>query len=492
MSSVSPSGSSTSQLLNTTFGSSGGTSTFQVSGLASGLNDAQIIQQLMSIAQLPQQAIIQQTTLETARQNDLKAIQSQLSQLSVAISKLVDPSTWSTSQQITTSDPNISATGTGVPPGGFQLAVSQLARAAQLTQGSSIANAAADDQLTIQVGTGTAFNVDVKAGDSLQTIASSINAAAGTQLYASVVNSKLVLSSQVTGAANTISVSSTGTLASDLGLTQTVTPRDAVYTVDGGSPQTSSTNQLTNIATGLTVKLNGVTSSPASVTVAQAGANSQGVQDALNNFVTVYNQTITAINDKLNEKKVVNPTTGADRAMGDLSGNSALSSLVDQLREAVTSAFAGAPAGFTTLSQVGLSTGAAVGTGSLNQNSIDGQLTLDTDTLGSQLAAGFQNVKNLFTNATAAYSSEGLAQRLNGILSSYTGTNGVLSSQINGESSLIASLNQQKADWDVRLADKQQALQTKFTAMETALSQLQSQGSWLSGQLSGLSANSKA
>src|SRR6476660_4900524 len=134
VSSVSPSGSSTSQLLDTSFGSSGGTSTFQVSGLASGLNDSQIIQELMSIAQLLHQAIIQQSTLETARQNDLKAIQSQLSQLSVAISKLVDPSTWSTSQQITSSDPNISATGTGVPPGGFQVSVSQLARAAQLTQ----------------------------------------------------------------------------------------------------------------------------------------------------------------------------------------------------------------------------------------------------------------------------------------------------------------------------------------------------------------------
>jgi flagellar hook-associated protein 2 len=484
MSSVGGSGSLST---STSFGN--GSSTFQISGLASGLNDSQIIQELMSIAQLPQQAIIQKTTLETARQSDLKSIQSQLTQLSVAVSQLVDPSTWSTSQQITSSDPNVSAAGTGIPPGGFQISVSQLARAAQLTQGSSIANATADDQLTIQVGSAAAFHVNVKNGDSLQTIADSINSAAGTQLYASVVNSKLVLSSQVTGAANTIAVSSTGSLASDLGFTQTVTPRDAMYAVDGGSVQTSTSNQITNIATGLTVTLNGVTSSPASVTVAQAGANSKGVQDALNNFVTVYNQTITAIEDKLNEQKVANPTNDADRAKGDLAGNSTLASLVDQLREAVSSAFSGAPAGFTTLSQVGLSTGAAVGKGALNQNSIDGQLTLDASTLSSQLAASFQNVKNLFTNATGSYSNEGLAQRLNGILGSYTGTNGILSGQITGESSLIASLNQQKADWDVRLQEKQQTLQTKFTAMETALSQLQSQGSWLSGQLSGLSAN---
>src|SRR5262249_21158463 len=157
----------------------------------------------------------------------------------------------------------------------------------------------------------------------------------------------------------------------------------------GGAPQTSSTNQITTIATGLTVTLKGVTASPASVTVAQSGANSDGVQDALKNFVSVYNDTVTAISNKLNEKKVANPQTDADRAQGDLSGNSSLSSLLNQLREGVTTAFAGAPAGLTTLSQAGLSTGAAVGTGTLNQNSIDGLLELDTDQLSTKLASNF-------------------------------------------------------------------------------------------------------
>jgi flagellar hook-associated protein 2 len=484
LSSVSGSGSSTSSLLNATFGSGG---TFQVSGLASGLNDAQIVQQLMQIEAIPQQRIIQQTTLETARQTDLKSLQSQLTQLSLAVSKLIDPSTWSTSQQISSSDSdNVSASGGGVPPGGFEIAVQQLARAAQLTQTTSLTAASADDQLTIQIGSASPFNVTVHAGDSLQTIANGINSAAGTTMFASVVNGKLVLSSQVTGSANTISATSTGTLAADLGLNQTVSPRDAIYSVDGGAPQTSSTNTLTTIATGLTVTLKGVTSSPASVTVAQAGANSDGVKAALENFVTVYNQTITAISDKANEKKVVNPATDADRAKGDLSGNSMLVSLLNQVREAVTTAFSGAPAGMAALSQAGLSTGAAVGTGTLNQAAIDGQLSLDENKLTTQLAAQFQNVKNLFTNVTGSYGSEGVAQRLNGVLQQFTGTKGALTTAIAGEGTLISSLNRQKADWDVRLAEKQTALQQKFTAMETALSQIQSQGNWLSGQLSKL------
>jgi flagellar hook-associated protein 2 len=489
MSSVTGSTSSTStSTLNAALASTGSGSTFQISGLASGLNDQQIITQLMQIEQIPQQNIINQTTLETTRQADLRTIQTQLGTLATAVSQLVDPSTWSTSQQITSSDPNVSATGGGVPPGGFQVSVTQLARAGQLTQTSSMTTASAADKLTIQIGSNSSFDVNVHAGDNLQTIADSINSSSGTQMFASVVNSKLVLSSQETGAANAISVTSTGggTVASDLGLTQTVSPRDALYTVDGGSQQASATNAVTTIATGLTVTFNGTTTTPASVTVAQAGANQAGVLAALQNFVTVYNQTITSIDDKLNEAKVPNAATDADRAKGDLNGNSSLTSLVGQLREAVGSAFSGAPQVMSALSQAGLSTGDAVGTATLNQAAIEGQLTLDTTKLSSALSTDFQNVKNLFTNVTNSFGSEGVSQRLNGILQQYSGTNGVLTSQINGESTLIASLNQQKADWDVRLSERQTALQTKYTAMETALSKLQSQGTWLSGQIAKL------
>jgi flagellar hook-associated protein 2 len=42
------------------------------------------------------------------------------------------------------------------------------------------------------------------------------------------------------------------------------------------------------------------------------------------------------------------------------------------------------------------------------------------------------------------------------------------------------------ADWDTRLALRQQSLTQQFTAMETALSQLNSQSSWLNGQINAL------
>jgi flagellar capping protein FliD len=97
MSSVSgssPSSSSTPASTLTTATGSGGSSTFNISGLASGIDDSQIIQELMSIASQPEVNIENQITLETTRQSDLQAIQTQLQSLSAAVSELVDPATW--------------------------------------------------------------------------------------------------------------------------------------------------------------------------------------------------------------------------------------------------------------------------------------------------------------------------------------------------------------------------------------------------------------
>ena len=63
---------------------------------------------------------------------------------------------------------------------------------------------------------------------------------------------------------------------------------------------------------------------------------------------------------------------------------------------------------------------------------------------------------------------------------------GNLTAAINGGNSQIRSLNQQIADWDVRLAARQQALQRQFTNLELALGKMKDQSNWLSGQIAGL------
>ena len=151
---------------------------------------------------------LQQQHVEEARQNALRDVNTRLTNLQTAIAGLRDVSTWGDVQSVTSSDAaNVGVVRTGgAAPGGYQVQVTQLARAHQVTQSTGLAAAAADDKLHIAVGAGTAVDVDVKAGDSLDTIAAKINSTTGIQVYASVVSSKLVLSGKVTGEANTISV----------------------------------------------------------------------------------------------------------------------------------------------------------------------------------------------------------------------------------------------------------------------------------------------
>ena len=67
---------------------------------------------------------------------------------------------------------------------------------------------------------------------------------------------------------------------------------------------------------------------------------------------------------------------------------------------------------------------------------------------------------------------------------------GTLALAIAGRNTTIDDLTKRIGDWDVRLAARQTALQTQYSALEVALSKLKSQSTWLAGQLSTLSTGS--
>ena len=332
------------------------------------------------------------------------------------------------------------------------------------------------------------MSVDLKSGDTLDTIASKVNGTSGIPVYATVVDGKLVISGKTTGAANTISVG--GSLAADYGFTQTLAPQDAKYTVNGGAEQSSASNTLTSAIVGVTLTLKAAFATPVSITVGSPAPNTSAIQSKIQDFVDQYNSTIDFVHGKLTEQKVAQPQNDSDRAKGVLNGDSQLEGLLRSLRQAVGDLVQGRPSDLQALSQAGLSTGKTTGTGTLNQDAIEGKLSLDTTALGDLLAARLSDVKALFTNVTGSYASEGLAQRLHGIVDPWVtgvGSSGaVFDSRIASEQSTIDALKKQQSDMDVSLAAKEAALRSKFTAMETALSQLQAQGTWLAGQISKL------
>src|SRR3954451_14206715 len=79
-------------------------SIFSVGGLASGLDTNTIVDQLMSIERQPQGRVAPQKTIETARQQALKDINTRLVTLDNAIAGLRDVGTWGDVQDVESSD----------------------------------------------------------------------------------------------------------------------------------------------------------------------------------------------------------------------------------------------------------------------------------------------------------------------------------------------------------------------------------------------------
>lgn len=486
MSSVSPSSSTTTPAAGlSTLTTANGTPLQTISGLASGIDTSSIISSLMAVARQPETAIKNQITVEQARQSAFQSVQNELQQLTTSYRALTDVTTWAPVQSVVSSDPSsVGATMTGgAAAGAYDIAVTRLARANQFTAAGA-SSAAANDVIHIQTASGTT-DVAISAGDSLSTIAAKINQTAGAPGYATIFNGSLVLSNKQTGTAAAItSITTNG--SSGLTFSETQTAQDAQLTVDGTS-YTSGSNTVTNALPGVTLTLGAKTAST-TIDIGAPTPDTADIESKLTDFVTEYNSVLTDLQGRLNEQPIPNAATDADRVKGVLYGDQGLQRLVSQLRNSFADLVKGGGQ-YTSLAQVGLSTGAAVGSGSLSQDSIDGKLTLDQTKLESALNSNFDAVKALFTHATGSYSTEGLGQRLNGVLTQYTSPSalgGYVNNEIDNGTNTIKELQSQVADWDQRLALKQQMYQQEFSTMESALSQAQSIGSQLSSQIAKL------
>src|ERR1700749_1772419 len=169
--STSSTSSSTSSSTGLQLSSLSGSSSLQITGLASGLDTNQIISEEMAIFQQPVTNLQNQQSGLTAMNKELTSIQSELQTLSSDALAVGDPTLFETSQSVTSSDSTrvtaSSSSGAGV--GGYQVSVSQLANSAQATYGFT--SPTSDDNITVN---GSPYTI--KAGESIQDFVDSINA----------------------------------------------------------------------------------------------------------------------------------------------------------------------------------------------------------------------------------------------------------------------------------------------------------------------------
>lgn len=449
----------------------------QLSGLASGLDTQSIISQLMAVEEVPRTRITYQQDAASKRQSLLQDLSTKLTSLKDANDDLKSALTWLDTQTVaSTDDSKVGVARTaGAPPGGYDVAVTQLASAARSTY--AYAPPAADSSLTVYDADGTTVRATIalSAGATIDDAVSAINSSADAQLYAVNVSGQLVLSAKTTGASSGFSVAGAGSQV------QSVAGQDALFTINSTSYQRSS-NTVTDALPGVTLTLKAKTGSdPVGVTVGVPGPDKDGVTTKAKAFVDAYNALVTAARADLSEEAVPNPANIVDAEKGTLHGDSGLSGMLTSLRSAVGSQIAGMTGTLTTLADIGISTGAANTGSTINQDAVDGKLTLDTTKLSAALDADPTGVQRLLGGVAG---TDGFAQAFAAVVDPYEGTGGIFDQRITSAGQDLSRIKDQLDAFDAQMTAKQDYYQKQFTALETALEQSQSMGSAFAGMLS--------
>ena len=467
MSTSSISSSSASTSVSTTSSANG--APLQVTGLASGLDTAKIVSQMMDIQKRPVTMLQNQQKILQARNAQLTSIQAALKKVNGDALALLDPRVYRGTQKASSSDTTrvAATTTTGAGVGGYQVSVSQLANAAQRT--FSFTAPTSDGTITID-----GHDTSVKAGASVYDIADAINSDQSATVYAAATDQgTLVFSNRNTGDTGPgfIAVSGAGGVLSEQA-GRAKQGQNATYSIDGVSGSSSS-NSVAGAIPGVTLTLTGVTttSGPITVNVGAPAADSSKVESAVNQFITDYNAALSAIQTQLSQKP-----TASDPTQGTLYGDNQLKGLLSSMRSLMIKGGDGLPAGMATMLDIGVSTGSA-STGGPTASELAGNLTLNASTLEAALK----------TNSTAVQKVVGAwANNMATTVNNYSGLGGTIEIRLSGDNRQVSSLGRRIGTMQSALDDKQNQLTKQFAMLEAALSSTQSTSSWLTSQINAL------
>lgn len=430
-------------------------SSLDVNSLVTALVNAKTAAQASTIAN---QQASDNTTLSAIGQ-----MKSSLTALQNSISGLSDGSIF-TQLAATMSGTGITATtSTGAAAGSYAISVQQLATSNQISSTAYAANATlGTGNLTIGVGTGSMTIALSSSNNTLAGVAAAINGATGNPgVSATVVTAAdgqhLVLSSTVTGAANTVTVS--GAAGVDAGMAtasfaQVTAAQDAKLTISGNNV-TSASNNVTSAITGVTLSLS--STAVGTTQTLSVASNTSAITTAVQNFANAYNGWIST------EKSLssYNASSSSGSQAGPLLGDAMLNSAVNGIASIMAS---GVSVGGTTysLAQIGM-----------NLNN-DGTVTFSSSTLASTLASSPTMVSNVFN------STNGIGQQLTSFITSYTtSTVGQIDQRTASINTDLTNLQQQTTSLQAYQASLTSQYNAQFTALNNLMTTMQNNTSYL-------------
>jgi flagellar hook-associated protein 2 len=459
----------------------------------------------------PINALQDQKTLLSYRSSALNSIRTKMSAMSLSTNAMIGSggSAKFSVYAVTSSLSNVvtaSAT-TGESVGTHTLLVSQLAKndmamSSRFTNtDTSIASAIGAATKTFQISVNNVdtpidvtFDGTETNADALKKIAAAVNAkTTGSGVSASVVGdtpstSKLVFTSQSTGAANKIGLSDLGggNVLDSIGLTSAVLSGrgaststtagysyadsgvlDSKFTLDG-IDITRSSNTVTDALPGMTLNLKSVqqsTDTPATLTV---GLDKDTIKTNVQDFLNKYNDLISIVRSQTQIDTVA-------RTRQILSEDSTYVQLRTSLRSMVTGTVSSVSAGNpSSLFAIGITTDA------------DGKLSItDTDKFNAALSGSSSTaISDLFT------SSNGIATQMKARMDNFLNTGGIMDTSTKSINDRTSAIDKKIADYTARNAKQVDRYKLDLANAQTLLSQLSTQTSLASSYLASVSASS--
>ncbi|WP_339453668.1 flagellar filament capping protein FliD [Pseudomonas sp. EA_5y_Pfl2_R50] len=471
------------------------------SGLGSGLDIGAIVTALVNADKSAKQTQIDSATkTNTLKISGVGTLKSALAAYQKAMTDLgskTNPAfagytaTSGTPATLTATSDNTAVSGT------YSVVVNNLATGSKVASASFAGGAAsAIPSGTLKISqNGTDYNVAIPANATLQSTRDAINTAQGSNgISANIVTdssgaSRLVISSNKTGAGSDLTVSGIAGLEIDGTQVMSATPTagesgavgaiamDAKLTIDGLAV-TSKSNTVTGAVSGLNMTLVSASATPV---VVKVDTNATGLQASVQQFVDAFNTLKNTI-DTLS--KATPDEDGKLTVQAAFTGDSMPRTLLADLRAQLTTS---SPGDLAVLSQLGVMT-----------NRDTGNLTLDTTAFNKAMAQPGMTgkVQQLFsgtndTNGLLARMSKAVDPYLKASADGKT-TSGLLDQRLTILNNNTRNLTSQQLALDLRVANLTKTLTAKYNAMDLLVGQMKATASNITSFFSSLNAQQSA
>lgn len=349
-----------------------------IGGIASGLDTAGIIDQLLRLERRPIQVIQQRQEAHRRADQAWQSVTTKLSSLRGAIDALRDPSSFQRDASVTTSSPQVAgARVTGTPAvGTTDLEVLHLATSHSVAVGGSFVSrdaAFGATEVTVTRADGSTATVTLADGATLEDAARALSDVEG--ITARIVRTGTDAHRLVLGASTTGEEARFGVVAGALSTETLQLGEDARLRV-GGLDVTRATNVVDDLVDGVELSLSGT------------GTVRIGVERDLDASVGRVKALVDGVNGVLAELKKVSATSTDAAARGPLAGDRLVRDLAMSLREVV--ATVAGEGTYGTPSSIGISL------------TRDGALAFDEAALRTALAADPAAVAAMVSSVTRA------------------------------------------------------------------------------------------